>query len=270
MKKIMIAAGAVALCGAVLADVTSANIVGYQTITAPAAGHYVSLSVQFEPVDGVQKTVNTLFTYATGTPKGTPGFGNSADNLWLWDPTLNDGAGNWAKYWYKSTGTKGFYRQGATATPSTDVVPAGSTILFFRGLSAGAATLTLSGGVVPLKSAVQQTGLAAGKYRFMCYPWPIDFNINQLAACQKAPKGTPGFGNSADNVWIWDPTLNDGAGNWAKFWYKSTGTKGYYRQGVTSAPADYKIPAGEGFLFFRGLSGAEETITFKGPEYVEE
>ena len=270
MKKIMIAAGAVALCGAVLADVTSANIVGYQTITAPAAGNYVSLSVQFDPVDGVQKTVNTLFTYSSGSPKGTPGFGSAADNLWLWDESMNDGIGGWAKYWYKSTGTKGFYKQGVTTALATDVVPVGSTILFFRGTGAAAATLTLSGGVVPLKSAVQQTGLAAGKYRFMCYPWPIAFNINKLAACQKSPKGTPGFGSAADNVWIWDKAMNEGIGGWAKFWYKSTGTKGYYKQGVTTALADVEIPAGEGFLFFRGTGGADETITFKGPEYVEE
>ena len=252
--------------GAVLADVTSANIVGYQTITAPAAGKYVSLSVQFDTLDAADKTVNDLFTYATGTPKGTPVYGTQADCLWLWDETLGDGAGNWAKFFYRPA-SKGFCAQGKT-TLSTQVVPSGSTILFYRGTGAGAATLSLAGGVKPLKSAIVQSGLLAGKYRFMCYPWPVPFNVNKIAACQKAPKGTPVYGTQADCIWIWDKTLGDGAGNWAKYFYRPA-SKGYCLQGKTTL-ADVEIPAGEGFLFFRGTGGAEETITFKGPEYVEE
>ena len=266
--------------GAVLADVTSANIVGYQTIAAPAANHYISLSVQFTSLDGIPKTVSNLFTYASGSPKARPGFGTQADNLWLWDPSLNNGAGSWAKFWYKSAaGTlpAGWYKQGVATVPASDPVPDGSTVLFFRGTYTGvadAATLQLAGGVHPLNGKVQQTDLQCNKYRFICYPWPVEFNINKLAACQANPKARPGFGTQADNVWIWDPTLNNGAGSWAKFWYRtggSTWSAGWYKQGDTTKLADFPIPAGEGFLFFRGTYGEQipETITFKGPEYVE-
>lgn len=244
---------------------TSANIVGYQTIAAPAAGKYVSLSVQFNPVDGSTNTINSLFTYSSGTPKGTPVYGTAADCLWIWDETLSSGSGNWAKYFYR-TASKGFCLSGTT-TLATTLIPPGSTVLFYRGTGAQAAQLTLSGGVEPLKSDVVQSGLKAGKYRFMCYPWPVSFNINKIAACQKAPKGTPVYGTAADCVWLWDATLSGGSGNWAKYFYR-TASKGYCLSGKTTL-ADVEIPAGQGFLFYRGTGAADEVITFKGPEEAE-
>ena len=62
--------------------------------------------------------------------------------------------------------------------------------------------------------------------------------------------------------------MDDGVGGWAKYFYSSM-KKGYVKQGATTL-ADVEIPAGEGFLFYRGTGGAVETITFNGPNYTAE
>ena len=136
--------------GAVLADIQSANIVGYTTIAAPAAGRYVALGVKFDSVGDQKFTINNMLV--NSAPKGAPAFNSAADCIWLWDPTLGSGAGNWAKYFYSSM-RKGFVKQGETVLATTELKN-GDTLLFYRGTGAAAATLTLSGAVAPLEIAV--------------------------------------------------------------------------------------------------------------------
>ena len=188
---------------------------------------------------------------------------------------MNDGAGSWAKFYYSQfkNGFVSSTQGGPTAPLATTPVEPGATILFFRGSSGAlASTMTLSGGVEPLKGSMMHT-VANGKYKFICYPWPVEFNVNKIATCQKSPAKAAGYGTAADQIWLWDQTLNDGAGSWAKYYY-SQFKSGYVpstQGGPTAQLANVPIPAGEGFLFFRGSAGAgDETITFKGPDYVEE
>jgi hypothetical protein len=263
MKKIMIAAGAIALCGAVLADIQSANIVGYSTINAPAAGRYIALGAKFEKV-GTEKafTVNDLITI--GKPKGAASFGANCDNIWLWNASANSGLGEWEKYYYHIT-KKGFCLKGST-TLATTPINNGDTVLFYRGSGAAATTLTLAGGVFELKGQKSYTGIKAGRYCFCGYPWPIAFKLNNLVKCQGKPKGAASFGANCDNVWVWDKEANSGLGQWAKYYYHIT-KKGYCLKGSTTV-TDLEIPAGEGFLFYRGSGAVDETITFSGPDYV--
>ena len=125
-----------------------------------------------------------------------------------------------------------------------------------RGGGGAATTLTLAGAVKPFEVSQVYSGITAGTYRFIAYPWPMPFTLAKLKDCQSAPKGAPAFASGADQVWTYDMTAN----TWVKYFYRSV-NKGYCRQGTTTV-TDAVIPAGDGFFFYRGGGGAAETITF--------
>ena len=178
-------------------------------------------------------------------------FAAGADQLWTYDVS-----GGWNKYFYR-TANKNWCKQGQTTT-TTDVLDktTGSTIFFRRATGQAATTLTLSGAVKPFEASSVYTGIAGGTFRFIAYPWPLDFPLNNLKNCQAAPKGGLVFAAGADQVWTYDMVGN----NWVKYFYR-TANKGYCLQGST-ATTDAVVPAGEGFFFRRGTGGSNETITF--------
>ena len=143
MKKLMITAAA-ALCATVgFSSIESANIVGYQTIDAPAALRYKALTVDFDNVG--EKTEFPIASLLTvGAPKGAASALASADQIWLWDSDLGD----WVKYFYLKKGTQpavGWCKKGET-TVTKDVVPAGEGFFFYRGSGAAADKITFTYG----------------------------------------------------------------------------------------------------------------------------
>ena len=224
--------------------------VGYNTVAAPAAGNFKALSLQFDDVGGLTSIpVTNLFTIAN--PKGGLSFANVADQIWTYDIS-----GGWNKYYYR-TANKNWCKQGQTTT-TTDVLDrtSGSTIFFRRATGAAATTITLSGAVKPFEASAVYSGITAGTFRFVAYPWPVDFPLNNLKNCQSAPKGGLSFANVADQVWIYDMANN----RWVKHYYR-TANKSYCAQGTTTATAAV-VPAGEGFFFRRATGASTETITF--------
>jgi hypothetical protein len=193
--------------------------------------------------------VTNLFTIAA--PKGAPAFATGADQIWTYDIT-----GGWNKYYYR-TASKNWCKQGQS-TVTTDVLDrsSGSTIFFRRGVGGAATTITLSGAVKSFTASQVYSGIDAGTFRFIAYPWPVPFALDNLKTCQTAPKGAPGFATGADQVWTYDVAGN----TWVKYFYRSA-NKGYCRQGTT-AITDAVVPAGDGFFFRRGVGGSSETITF--------
>ena len=247
MKKLMTIAAALVV-GAAFADMES-SIVGYNTITAPAAGKYIALATQFQSATGTGAlSIHDLVKVAN--PKGMPGLTQAADQLWLWDSAN----GEWVKYFYRST-NKVWCKQGETEQ-TTDTVGPGETLFFRRGGGGVATTITLAGGVVTLTGNPTYPNLVAGKYAFMAYPWPVDMPIANFKKYQGAPKGMPGLTQAADQIWLWDST----AGDWVKYFYRST-NKVWCKQGETTETADV-VPAGEGFFFRRGGGGVTDTVTF--------
>ncbi len=247
MKK-LIALTAIAACGAALA-IESANIVGYQTIDAPAAGKYVALAIQFEGIGEVTTLpISSLVT--VGAPKGAKSIGVSADQIWLWDSASAD----WIKYYYRSSNAS--WCKSGTSTATTDTVKNGDTVFFYRGTGGTDTTLTLSGGVSEFTANPVYSGLTAGKYYMMAYPWPVAMSIANFKSYQGAPKGAKSIGVSADQIWRWDTTNND----WIKYFYRSSNTS--WCASGTQAETEDTIPAGEGFFFYRGTGGSVDTVTF--------
>ena len=242
--------GAALIAGAVFADVTSSTIVGYNTVAAPEAGKYKALSLQFDDVGGLTSIPVTNLVHVA-TPKGAPAFSPAADQIWTYDIT-----GGWNKYYYR-TASKNWCKQGQSA-PTSDTLDrtSGSVVFFRRGGGGAATTLTLSGAVKPFTASQVYSGITAGTFRFIAYPWPVDFTLANLKNCQTAPKAGPAFSPAADQVWTYDMVAN----TWVKYFYR-TANKGYCLQGTTTV-TDAVVPAGEGFFFRRGGGGAAETITF--------
>ena len=86
MKKLMFAAAAIA-AGVAMADVQSANVVGYQTQSL-ASDNYTMFSVPFKHVnnDGKGLMLNSDLKIANPTMTDSSG---SADQIWVWVPANN-------------------------------------------------------------------------------------------------------------------------------------------------------------------------------------
>ena len=223
---------------------------GYNTVASPGSGGFKALSLQFDDVQGATSIpVTDLFTVAN--PKGGLVFAGGADQIWIYDI-----AGGWNKYYYR-TANKNWCKQGTTTT-TTDTLDrtSGSTIFFRRANGAAATTLTLSGAVKEFTAQAVYSGIAPGSFRFIAYPWPKAFALNELKNCQSAVKGGLVFAGGADQVWTYNMENN----NWEKYFYSSS-KKGYVLKGGSTV-TDAVVPAGEGFFFRRATGAATETITF--------
>ena len=258
--------------GAVSADVTSANTVGYVTATISASGNKtfaVTLTDCAKPNDAVR--VDKLLTsegfYANAD------FDN-ADQIWRWDTKVN----KWAKYFFEQQGNP---RTGVTKAwkkwnyaeekvediTEYDVVEPGETFIFTRAGGTDPITLTLSGQVKEFTAKPSYEIPASGNV-FMAYPWPVEIkiaDIPNLATFSPEAYANADFDN-ADQIWRWDTSVN----KWGKYFYEQQGNP---RTGVTKAwkkwnyaegkveelTNDDKILAGEGFIYTR--AGGTETLT---------
>ena len=209
----------------------------------------MALAVQFEGVgESAELPIASLVT--VGAPKGAKSLADGADQIWIWNSTGAD----WVKYFYRSSNSS-WCKKGST-TETTDTVKTGDTIFFYRGDGGVATTLTLSGGVSVLTGKPEYTGLVAGNYYMMSYPWPVAMSIANFKNYQGAPKGAKSIADGADQIWRWN-TAND---DWDKYFYRSSNAS-WCKKGTTTATED-TIPAGEGFFFYRGDGGVTDTVTF--------
>lgn len=212
----------------------------------------MALSVQFTPVDG-SATIKLVDLLTIGTPKASPTFAATGDQIWKYDPTEG-----WIKYWWR-TASKNWVKNGST-TITEDTVSSGDTLLFRRGNGATATTLTLSGAIRPFEAKPLYDNITAGTSRFIAYPWPVAFDAKTIPLYQSVgPKASPTFAATGDQIWTYDADRG-----WQKYWYR-TASKAYRLNGATTDAPSIMIPAGEGFMFRRGNGGATETITFTYP-----
>ena len=263
MKKIMTALAAVALCGAVSADITSANTVGYITSTVPKGGSKtfaITLTDCANP--GAPVRVDNLLS-------SSDFFGSSfdgADQIWRWDTTVQ----KWAKYFYEKKGRPAVYawkkwdyaESKAEDLTDADVVNPGETFIFTR--AGEEITLTLSGQVKEF-TATPSYSIPKGGSVYMAYPWPVEIKISDLQSLVAGDTYSAFFGSSfdgADQIWCWDTTVQ----KWAKYFYEKKGRPAVYawkKWNYTANKAEDltdadKLAPGEGFIFTR----AGETLTF--------
>ena len=208
------------------------------------------------------KDVLTVDNPVSGTS-----FGDTADQIWLWDAT----AMNWVKYYYKHTGRGtskkiiGWVNQAVDGAEETLDTMKNGDAFFFRRATGTAGNVTIAGAIKATNA--NPITLKADRLHFVCNPWPISINVSSLTDYVSTPVSGTSFGDTADQVWLWDAT----AMNWIKYYYKHTGRGsskkviGWVNQAVdgTDETSD-QIGVGYGF-FFRRATGTDATLTWAKP-----
>ena len=275
MKKLMIAAAAM-MAGVAMAEVESANIVGYETVTVPKGGEARIFSVQFENLaDAKAIPIRSLVTYEN-PQSNSQKLSDANDQIWTYK------GGTWQKYYYcsKNNANKGWHLDedggeniGPLLTAENDdlySISAGDAFFFQRSNTIETETvLTLAGGVKPL-AGQREYVVAGGNATLICNPWPLPIQINQFHNNYVNPQSnSQKLSDANDQIWTYK------GGTWQKYYYcsKNNANKGWHLDedgGENIGPMvedTETIAPGEGFFFQRSNTIVTDTITINGPEY---
>ena len=248
MKKLMCAVAALS-AGICLADITSANIVGYQTMPVTKS-KYHAFAVQFKDVSKTDAEVAIQDLLTCSNPQGGTRVVTTVDQIHLWD-----GMG-WIKYFYSNSLSK--WVKDGEQDATTDTVKNGDTFFFLRSSKGKAGdTVTLNGEVNTVQAS-KEVEVTKSKYHFVAYPWPVQFEVNGFLAASSNPQGGTRVVTTVDQVHRWD-----GMG-WIKYYYNTT-LGGYVKDGESEITKD-KLDAGEGVFFLRSSKGkAGDKLSFTKP-----
>jgi hypothetical protein len=225
MKKLMMTLAAALFATAVVAQVTSANVVGYKTITL--TNGYNMLACNFDPVGS---ETNTLDKVIPGTTTGLKG-GNSsitADNIMVFDPVQQQYQTYFLWYTTKTTGTPpanaNNWKWVSSATVLAGVQLKSGDPFWYR--SRNAALVQIPGTFAGQVPTVAKDISITNGYTMIAGNYSADWDPNTKGTNFWATIGAKGGNSSitADNVMIFD------AGNQRYetyfLWYttKTTGT----------------------------------------------
>ncbi len=268
MKKIAVAALALVAAGAAMAEVTSANIVGYTTATL--SQQWTILGVNFTAVDGSNLTIQNALPYVDGMTKGANI--NTADQI-----QIQNASGGYDTY-YMSNGKnakggtvanlEGKWAKAGTTSATTDTVAPGTAFWFFRQDATTPLTLKVAGGVSVLASHAKQVDL---QWKHIANPYPTDLPLNDgIPYAEGMTKGANI--NTADQIQI-----QNASGGYDTY-YMSNGknAKGgtvadldgkWAKAGTTTKTTD-SLPAGKGAWYYRQGS-TDFAITIARPYTLE-
>lgn len=284
MKKNIIAMGALALCGAALADVTSANVVGYDSYTKVAVNEtYGSMFITPGSTTGRYKLYDMQIV-------GSLNMGNKKLNyIQLIKPTSLVLDSTQAYYWEPKTASSDGFWAYKNAGPNKE--PSGTKVPEDVDFAVGTGFLVHFGNNVKLQFAGEVMkpemdeegyfviskpviGGATSKNFFVSNPFPVpvtlaDLYINgslnlgnkKLNYIQKMQTGSLVF----DSVkqYYWEPKTADKAGFWA---YKTKGPGGEASGTAVANPEEIVIKPGEGFFC---SFGNVVTLRIKVPESIK-
>ena len=219
---------------------------GYQTVEVTQS-RFTALGIQFTDVAATDTTIAIKDLLKADIPYGRSTLDVAADQIHVWTGMA------WNKYFYSST-LSTWVKDGESKA-TNDTVKNGDTV-FFRRSARGNGTITLAGGVNVL-SASLSCALTRSTFHFVCYPWPVDFAIDDFKNCVDVPFGRPSLDAAADQVHVWTGM------SWDKYYYNSD-LNGFVKDGEDEITKD-KVPAGQG-VFFRRSARGDGTLTFTRPE----
>ena len=213
MKKLMFVVAVIA-AGVAVADVTSANVVGYNSTDMFTDGKFTAVVVPFLNVTDANKGLS-LYDLTIANVTKHASVPANADQIWIWQ----NGIG-WDKYFIT---TAGLWKQTSGAKTEFSVIyPQGlpeGTALYLKTKGSTAKTVTGSGAVDTVNDEVSATLFADGKFTFFGNPYPTatmisdanQFEIKNVTKHASVPA-------NADQVWIWQ----NGIG-WDKYFITTAG-----------------------------------------------
>jgi hypothetical protein len=276
MKKLMMTLAAALSATAVVAQVTSGNIVGYQTLTVPAT-QWTMVGMPFADV-GAGETpagvlIQDLFVNPTNTFVAHASAPDSADQLWFWVWTgssysyrtmwlTSHTAVTRTGKWINKTGVTYPVEWGAANAPSTLMIKPGMSFWVKRTTYASPLTTPVAGQVV--MAATNAHAIAADGFTMLSTSFAAEFepnstNYNWLTSGATAHASAP---DSADQLWFWIWTGSSYSYRtmWLTShtavtrngkWINKTGVTYPIDWGAANAPTTYKVPAGTGFWYKR-------------------
>ena len=270
MKKIMFVVVA-AIGMAAVADVTSANVVGYQTITIDK--QYTILGCNFKNADDSVIAISNFIPYVSGMVKAKTQTG--ADQIQVRQPDSS----------YKTYFMcNGYYGKGAgtyyanldgqwvlsttLGSVTTDTIANGTGFWFIRPTETfEPLTFAVKGGVETLsvkpQSLVQQ-------YSLVSNPYPVDLPVTNIPYASGMVKAKTQTG--ADQIQVRQPDssyktyfmCNGYYGKGAGTYYSNLDGQWVLSTTLGTVTTD-SIPAGQGFWYIKGEASADVTLTFTSP-----
>ena len=213
----------------------------------PASSTY-AFGIQFANI-GADKEF-PVAKLVTVVPEKSSTVSGSSDQLQVWSMTEK----KFKTYWNKKG--KGWVLSTATGSVTTDTVKNGDAV-YFKRPSGTAGTVTVSGEVVKTTDGKISIPVTANSTKFIANPWPVAFNIADLATYVKDSKSSTVSGSS-DQVQVWDTEKK----KYVMYWNKKN--TGYVLSTSTSKVTTEKILPGQGFMFKRP-SGSDCVIEFPQP-----
>jgi len=262
MKKIAVAALALVAAGAAMAEVTSANIVGYTTATL--SQQWTILGVNFTAVDGSDLTIQNALPYVDGMTKGANA--TVADQI-----QIQNASGTYDIYYMSNgknakgqsvSGLEGKWAKSGTTTATTDTVTPGTAFWYGRYDATAPLTIKVAGGVSVIASYDKQINVA---WKHIANPYPTDLPLNDgIPYVNGMTKGA--------NATVADEIQIQNAAGTYDIYYMSNGknAKGqsvsglegkWAKSGTTTATTD-SLPAGKGAWYGRkGSTDFAFTVT---------
>ena len=255
-----------------MADVTSANVVGYYGDDATKGAQKLTMTgVAMTDVAGGALNLNAGFNVDGIT--GADGVGR-ADNILVWDPTKAGGAGGYLTFYFYDdgdesgwTGPDEYYVDDSESAYKNFFVD--GVGFWFRAYDNKDKKITFSGAVD--NNPYVEPALASGKQQsFVVNPFPTTINFNDAKQfSQNGVTGADGIGR-ADNIYVWDPTKAGGAGGYLTFYFYDDGDESgwtapdeYYIGDPECAYNDFFKP-GKAF-WFKPVDAKEKTLRFLNP-----
>jgi hypothetical protein len=246
MKKLMMTLAAGLFATAVVAEVTSANVVGYQAITI--TNGYNLLACNFDGVAGADgMTFDQLIPGTTpGLTKGT-GSG-TADNIMVFNPATKGYTTYFLFYSTKAPANNYKWVKDA-ATPSTVKLGSGDAFWYNARTNVSIQVPATFLGQVPNESA-KSFSITNGYNMLSCkFAADWDPNTNGTAFWQGSP-ATKGTGSgTADNIMVFNPATK-GYTTYFLFYSTKAPANNYkwVKDAATVAPANF-VKTGQGVWY---------------------
>ena len=267
MKKLVTAACALA-AGLALAEVESANIVGYTTATL--SQQWTILGVNFTAVDGSNIKIQDAIPYVDGMTKGAAAA--AADQI-----QIQNASGGYDTYFMSNgknakggtvANLEGKWAKGGTTTATEDTIAPGTAFWFFRQTATAPLTVKVAGGVSVLASYDKQINQA---WKHIANPYPTDLPLNDgIPYVSGMTKGAAAA--AADQIQI-----QNASGGYDTYYMSNgknakggtvTGLEGKWAKMGTTTKTTDSIPAGKGAWYGR-KGDTDFEITIARPYTIE-
>jgi hypothetical protein len=229
------------------AQVVSANIVGYNTITLQS--EYTLIAVNFDKVGGGDMTINQAFPYQAGAMVSSTQ--PLSDQIQIRNPET----GAYLTYRLRSTSNPANSWCASGTTPSTDLVPAGTAAWYLSRLvpaSAPSASFQVAGEVAG--DATRSLTIKSGLNLF-ANPYPYDAALNGDIGYQAGM--TSSTQPLSDQIQILDPVT----AAYTTYRLRSTSNPANSWCSSGTTPTTDKLPAGASAWYLaRGASDFQLVI----------